>query len=183
MTEVDLRGWNQWDTRGLNRLWRVFTLWRLLWFLSVCNMNSLFWRRKHLSKYWHNFKRKGSQTNQISYRSRYTRSSVCASIIWTCRRRGGRAGAASEALAAVKPLSVTVIPRSCRSAGVLHSAGSASADYPQYTKGISSPQRAFCWFVPFDTFRVNRRKPEDLPVFTGELAGPAAPGDCQDATD
>lgn len=62
---------------------------------------------------------------------------------------------------AVKPLSVTVIPRSCRSTRVLHSSGSTSADYPQYTKGISSPQRVFCWF---DAFRVNRRKPEDLLV-------------------
>lgn len=85
----------------------------------------------------------------------------------------------NPAQAAVKPLSVTVIPRSCRSTGVLHSSGSASADYPQYTEGISSPLRAFCRFLPLDTFRVNRRKPEDLPGTATQVRTPPMKATCK----
>lgn len=82
------------------------------------------------SKYGQDFQRNGSRT-------KHRRRSQLS-------RGGGRAAAVGQALAALKPLSVTVIPRSCRGTGVLHSSGSASADYPQYSEGISWPRRLFC---------------------------------------
>lgn len=130
--------------KAQHRLWSGSTLWNLPWFLSVRKMKGIILEERTSEQILTGFpeKREPDKSPQLWERIRSAlRLRPCSAS------SGGRTGAANEAPAALKPLSVTVIPRSCRSTGVLHNSGSASADYPQYTKGVSWPQRVFCWLL------------------------------------
>lgn len=104
-------------------------------------------------------RRNKSQTNLIRYQSRYSCNAVCSVIVSTCSRLRGRAGRLAEALATVKPLSVTVTLCRCRAPGCFR----AQVPHQQIThntpRGFPRLTESFLlWFVLFVKFSVNSGK-------------------------
>lgn len=123
--------------------------------------------RKPLQKRWkkkkRTLRRNESQTNLIRYRSRYSCNAVCSVIVSTCSRLRDRAGRLAEALAMVKPLSVTVTVRPCRAPGFF----TAQVPHQQIThntpRGFPRLTESSLLFV---TFSVNRKRDKSHRVFS-----------------